>query len=148
LRALMAGPRRMGHQSTASSRQVRPMCLRTTRSVRTAIFWANTIGSVDRCSIQLSYGRVLLRTYAVTARARQEFTQPSRSRLVFALAGASFFSAPASVSGEGGIRTLDTAFGPYNGLANRRLRPLGHLSKSVVSRPVVCPPVELECPDW
>src|SRR4029078_5386944 len=25
--------------------------------------------------------------------------------------------------------TLDTAFGPYNGLANRRLRPLGHLSK-------------------
>src|SRR5439155_24852268 len=31
--------------------------------------------------------------------------------------------------GEGGIRTLDTAFGPYNGLANRRLRPLGHLSK-------------------
>src|SRR5580698_2598304 len=32
--------------------------------------------------------------------------------------------------GEGGIRTLDTAFGPYNGLANRRLRPLGHLSSA------------------
>src|SRR5258708_543292 len=31
--------------------------------------------------------------------------------------------------GEGGIRTLDTDFGPYNGLANRRLRPLGHLSR-------------------
>jgi hypothetical protein len=30
--------------------------------------------------------------------------------------------------GEGGIRTLDTGFGPYNGLANRRLQPLGHLS--------------------
>jgi hypothetical protein len=30
--------------------------------------------------------------------------------------------------GEAGIRTLDTAFGPYNGLANRRLRPLGHLT--------------------
>ena len=39
-------------------------------------------------------------------------------------------AAPGSAScGEGGIRTLDTAFGPYNGLANRRLRPLGHLSK-------------------
>ena len=31
--------------------------------------------------------------------------------------------------GEGEIRTPDTGFGPYNGLANRRLRPLGHLSK-------------------
>src|SRR5258708_8633857 len=30
--------------------------------------------------------------------------------------------------GEAGIRTLDTAFGPYNGLANRRLQPLGHLT--------------------
>jgi hypothetical protein len=28
--------------------------------------------------------------------------------------------------GAGGIRTLDTAFQPYNGLANRRLQPLGH----------------------
>jgi hypothetical protein len=30
--------------------------------------------------------------------------------------------------GEAGIRTLDTGFSPYNGLANRRLRPLGHLT--------------------
>src|ERR1700740_3269027 len=30
--------------------------------------------------------------------------------------------------GEGGIRTLDTGVSPYNGLANRRLQPLGHLS--------------------
>jgi site-specific DNA recombinase len=30
--------------------------------------------------------------------------------------------------GKAGIRTLDTAFQPYNGLANRRLQPLGHLS--------------------
>jgi hypothetical protein len=30
--------------------------------------------------------------------------------------------------GEAGIRTLDRAFGPYNGLANRRLQPLGHLT--------------------
>src|SRR5882762_4335016 len=32
------------------------------------------------------------------------------------------------IGGEAGIRTLDTAFRPYNGLANRRLRPLGHLT--------------------
>jgi hypothetical protein len=30
--------------------------------------------------------------------------------------------------GEGGIRTPGTGFSPYNGLANRRLKPLGHLS--------------------
>ena len=30
--------------------------------------------------------------------------------------------------GEGGIRTLDTGVSPYNGLANRRLQPLGHPS--------------------
>ena len=29
--------------------------------------------------------------------------------------------------GEAGIRTLDTGVSPYNGLANRRLQPLGHL---------------------
>ena len=32
--------------------------------------------------------------------------------------------------GEGGIRTPGTGLGPYNGLANRRLQPLGHLSES------------------
>jgi ATP-dependent DNA helicase DinG len=31
-------------------------------------------------------------------------------------------------SGQGGIRTLGTGDSPYNGLANRPLRPLGHLS--------------------
>jgi hypothetical protein len=30
--------------------------------------------------------------------------------------------------GERGIRTPDRGFSPYNGLANRRLQPLGHLS--------------------
>ena len=30
--------------------------------------------------------------------------------------------------GEAGIRTLGRGFGPYNGLANRRLQPLGHLT--------------------
>ena len=33
-----------------------------------------------------------------------------------------------SCGGEGGIRTPGTSFGSYNGLANRRLQPLGHLS--------------------
>jgi hypothetical protein len=32
------------------------------------------------------------------------------------------------VGGAGGIRTLDRALQPYNGLANRRLQPLGHSS--------------------
>ena len=36
--------------------------------------------------------------------------------------------------GAGGIRTLDTAFQPYNGLANRRLQPLGHRSVPDPSR--------------
>ena len=56
--------------------------------------------------------------------------------------------------GEAGIRTLDTAFRPYNGLANRRLQPLGHLTFAVVGRqslvvrspvfgPFVASPVEL-----
>ena len=36
--------------------------------------------------------------------------------------------------GEGGIRTPDTGFGPYNGLANRRLQPLGHLSAGFVQQ--------------
>jgi hypothetical protein len=36
--------------------------------------------------------------------------------------------------GERGIRTPDTAFGPYNDLANRRLQPLGHLSERSLLR--------------
>ena len=35
---------------------------------------------------------------------------------------------PGRISGETGIRTPDTGLTPYNGLANRRLQPLGHLS--------------------
>ena len=38
-------------------------------------------------------------------------------------------TAGGSVSGETGIRTPDTGLTPYNGLANRRLQPLGHLSR-------------------
>jgi hypothetical protein len=33
-----------------------------------------------------------------------------------------------NAGGEGGIRTPGTGFSQYNGLANRRLKPLGHLS--------------------
>ena len=33
-----------------------------------------------------------------------------------------------SVGGEAGIRTLGRGLCPYNGLANRRLQPLGHLT--------------------
>ena len=35
---------------------------------------------------------------------------------------------PKEFGGEGGIRTLGTGISPYNGLANRRIRPLCHLS--------------------
>jgi integrase/recombinase XerD len=37
-------------------------------------------------------------------------------------------------NGEGGIRTHGTGFSPYDGLANRCLQPLGHLSIEVVIR--------------
>ena len=33
----------------------------------------------------------------------------------------------------GGIRTPDKGLGPYNGLANRRLQPLGHVSSGKLS---------------
>ena len=36
---------------------------------------------------------------------------------------------PVFYGGAGGIRTPDIAFQPYIGLANRRLKPLGHPSK-------------------
>src|SRR6185312_14714032 len=36
-----------------------------------------------------------------------------------------------SAGGEGGIRTPDRGVSPYNGLANRRLQPLGHLSVQI-----------------
>src|SRR5687767_12853520 len=34
------------------------------------------------------------------------------------------------IGGEAGIRTLGTGLSPYNGLANRRFRPLSHLTAS------------------
>ena len=41
---------------------------------------------------------------------------------------ASGASVLAKVGGEAGIRTLGTTLRSYNGLANRRLQPLGHLT--------------------
>ena len=38
------------------------------------------------------------------------------------------FEMKKKAGGEGGIRTPDRGVSPYNGLANRRLQPLGHLS--------------------
>ena len=35
-----------------------------------------------------------------------------------------------NVGGDGGIRTLDRPLQAYNGLANRRLQPLGHVSSN------------------
>ena len=45
--------------------------------------------------------------------------------------------------GDGGIRTLDRALQPYNGLANRRLQPLGHISAQRHRLPLsdICPRV-------
>ena len=43
----------------------------------------------------------------------------------------------ARTGGERGIRTLDTGFSPYNGLANRRLQPLGHLSSMTCGLAIV-----------
>src|SRR5207244_11703894 len=46
--------------------------------------------------------------------------------------------------GEGGIQTLDTGFSPYNGLANRRLRPLGHLTARTSSIRSSCADADFE----
>jgi hypothetical protein len=43
--------------------------------------------------------------------------------------------------GEAGIRTLGTAFRPYNGLANRRLQPLGHLTVIEIANDFCDPPM-------
>jgi hypothetical protein len=47
-----------------------------------------------------------------------------------AIGGVASVSGPDNlrIGGDGGIRTLDRALQPYNGLANRRLQPLGHIS--------------------
>jgi hypothetical protein len=46
--------------------------------------------------------------------------------------------------GEGGIRTLGTGVSPYNGLANRRIRPLCHLSATISDSLPRCSPLQAE----
>src|SRR5205807_10316607 len=50
--------------------------------------------------------------------------------------------------GEGGIRTPDRGISPYNGLANRRLQPLGHLSRTAQPHryPMLMQPLPNELP--
>jgi hypothetical protein len=53
----------------------------------------------------------------------------------------------AKIGGEAGIRTLGTTLRSYNGLANRRLRPLGHLTARLqvyVTKTLTWNPIERE----
>jgi hypothetical protein len=50
--------------------------------------------------------------------------------------------------GEGGIRTLDTGLSPYNALAGRHLRPLGHLSAADRSCELLNLPFSDPCHPW
>ena len=56
------------------------------------------------------------------------FAQGIQWRAMSELAYSRWRETRASNGGEAGIRTLGTGFSPYNGLANRRLQPLGHLT--------------------
>jgi hypothetical protein len=52
----------------------------------------------------------------------------------------------ANTGGEEGIRTPGTGLSPYNGLANRRLQPLGHLTARGLSSIRQCLNVRATCP--
>src|SRR5215471_5498192 len=83
-----------------------------------------------------AYGTLLLVAESCLRRLGDELSRPVRD---LQLSG-----------GEGGIRTPDRGVSPYNGLANRRLQPLGHLSvrfnKRVLNILALCPSVHL--PDY
>src|SRR4051812_37083332 len=53
----------------------------------------------------------------------------------------------AGPGGEGGIRTLDTGLSPYNALAGRHLRPLGHLS-ALICRTDIARSAVTQCHPW
>ena len=57
----------------------------------------------------------------IRSRASRQVGMRFRSRIVAVAAGE-------AGGGDGGIRTLDRPLQAYNGLANRRLQPLGHVS--------------------
>ena len=56
------------------------------------------------------------------------FAEASKGILLRLIAGRVARCSNGKGGGDGGIRTLDRALQPYNGLANRRLQPLGHVS--------------------
>src|SRR5688500_2961407 len=68
------------------------------------------------------------RTTASMQRPSWKVTTP-RSKNDRALRGGQRRRARVRENGEAGIRTRDRGLTPYNGLANRRLQPLGHLSR-------------------
>jgi hypothetical protein len=59
---------------------------------------------------------------------RPNYRQTSCSEETLALLESALLEGLTESGGEGGIRTPDRGVSPYNGLANRRLQPLGHLS--------------------
>ena len=76
------------------------------------------------CYLQLHYGKTWRNG------AEPDGGKPS-VRPVFAGEVVSLWlSVAGDCGGDGGIRTLDRALQPYNGLANRRLQPLGHVSNT------------------
>ena len=60
--------------------------------------------------------------------ARYQFTKTASTSYTFL----STYKTPQKTTGEGGIRTRGTGVYPYDGLANRCLKPLGHLSNSLL----------------
>jgi hypothetical protein len=76
----------------------------------------------------------------VTGNVSSADTPPRKGRNLHEGSARDFLAGPSSISralsrwfpeetgGERGIRTLDTGLSPYNALAGRPLRPLGHLS--------------------
>ena len=72
-----------------------------------------------------------------TAARRVRLAKARLSSLIACLSSATMHHGPAGDlpppgprNGDGGIRTLDTGLSPYDGLANRCLQPLGHVSSA------------------
>ena len=84
----------------------------------------NVGSSVRHEHVVVAYGP------AVIAKADQASGEKSPAAARSSRAGCPY----RKIGGAGGIRTLDRALQPYNGLANRRLQPLGHSSNPNFSR--------------
>src|SRR6478672_1570756 len=68
---------------------------------------------------------------------RPNYRQTSCSEETLALLESALLEGLTESGGEGGIRTPDRGVSPYNGLANRRLQPLGHLSGGYAASSIV-----------